>query len=511
LTVLRIVGGLLLCLSVWYFVLRWGAGARGLRRAPPLAVGLDVIAVLIGFALFTLALDRPLLAGLAIAALAAGLSLADRVKRIVLDEPVVFADRAELFEVVRHPRLYLPFAGSAFVLGGAGVAVLAAAAGLARLEPALWPRPTTTAAAEAIAAVLAGYGCLHFMAVSSGLVDRIAAFYTTDLRPTRDPAADAQRFGPLATFAIHATLAASERPTRRVTGTPARPALFPSDAGPVVLVQAESFMDPTRLHPTLVGLLPHFAAPAALRGQLAVPAWGANTVRTEFAMLTGLPDPALGLDRYNPYEAFVGPHTKLGVLAEAAKASGYRTVFVHPFDLKFYGRARVLPRLGFNEMVGPAAFAKATRRGAYVADEAIAPVIADLLRRWGPKVFVFAATMEAHGPWPETGHGPNTVDLPESLRNVPESGQLGRWLWHLQGTDRMIGTLQTLVAESGGWLGVYGDHQPSLPKAFGAAGLTDRRTDYALWSAHAPTRSEAVDIAAHELGALLVDTMRASA
>ena len=77
--------------------------------------------------------------------------------------------------------------------------------------------------------------------------------------------------------------------------------------GPVVLVQAESFFDPARLDPGLGGLLPAYEglrAAAALRGRLLVPAWGANTVRTEFAVLTGLSEAALGLDRFNPYDAF---------------------------------------------------------------------------------------------------------------------------------------------------------------------------------------------------------------
>ena len=507
---LRIGAGLLICLAVWRFVLRQGAGARALRDGPLLAVALDVVAVLAGFAIGTVALARPLLSGLAVAALAGGLSLADRVKRAVLQEPVVFADRAELFEVVRHPRLYLPFAGSAFVLGGAGAAVAAAVVGLAWLEPALWQRSTAAAAAEAVLAVLAGYGLLHVTSVRRGLVGQVAAIYTARLPITRDPALDAQRLGPLATFAVHATLAAAERPGRQDQAISC-PAPFPGDAGPVVLVQAESFMDPGRLHPDLAGLLPHFAATADLRGRLDVPAWGANTVRTEFAVLSGVAEPALGLDSYNPYESFVGPRTRLGALTQAAKAAGYRTIFVHPFDLRFYGRARVLPRLGFDELVGPSAFAGAPRRGAYVADEAIAPVVADVLRRTGPRALVFVATMEAHGPWSETGHGADTVALPDALRDAPEKGQLGRWLWHLQGTDRLLGALrQRLAAPGSGWLGLYGDHQPSLPGAFAAAGLADRRTDYALWSATG-SAGRVQDIAAHDLGAALVAAMHAPA
>ncbi len=498
----RLALGLLICLAVWRFVLRQGACAGAWPGRQPIAAGLDMAPVLVGFAAGLGALARPLLAGLAVAALAGGLSLADRVKRAVLLEPVVFADRAELLEVVRHPRLYLPFAGSGFVLGGAGVAIAAAIATLAWLEPPLWDRSVAAALAEAVIAGLAIWGSLHITSIWPGLVDRVAAVYTARLAPTRDPAQDAARFGPLATLIVHATVAHSERPGNRARAAAVPAMVFPDSGGPVVLVQAESFMDPGRLHPALAGLLPAFAVRSVQRGCLDVPAWGANTVRSEFAVLSGIAEQVLGLDLYNPYESFVSADLVLPSLPSMARAAGYRTVFVHPFDLGFYGRSRVLPRLGFDELIGPAAFAGAAKRGAYVGDEAIAPVVADVLRRHGPRTMIFAATMEAHGPWSNTGGGPR-LPIPDALQGTADSGQLGRWLWHLQGTDRMLGILQQMVAVQSGWLAVYGDHQPSLPGVFAAAGLADRRTNYAIWgSAPGPERS--LDLEAHRLGAELV-------
>ena len=505
----RLALGLAICLAAWLAVLRRGAGARTLPGPQPLAAALDAAPVLAGFAAGLAALARPMLAGLAVAALAGGLSLADRVKRAVLDEPVVFADRAELWEVVRHPRLYLPFAGSAYVLGGAGAAVAAAIGGLAWLERPLWHRSVPVALAEAAAAGLAAYGCFHITSAAPGLLGRVAGLYQRTLTPSRDPAADAARLGPLATLVVHATVAAAERPARRAQAAATIYPAFPAAGGPVVIVQAESFMDPVRLHPTLAGVVPAFHALASQRGRLDVPAWGANTVRTEFAVLTGVQSSVLGLDGYNPYEAFVGPGLSLHALPHAAREAGYHTVFVHPFDLRFYGRRRVLPQLGFDTLIGPEAFAGAATRGAYVADEALGAVVEGVLRRYGPRVLVFAATMEAHGPWPETERGPR-VALPDYLAAGPDHGQLGRWLWHLQGTDRMLAALQrSVVAEASGWLAVYGDHQPSLPGAFAAAGLADRRTDYAIWGGASSGRVS--DMSAHTFRSELVAAMAAPA
>ena len=507
---IRVVAGLALCLATWSLVLRRGAGTRPLWTVPALAAALDAAPVLLGFAACLGATARPLLAGLVIAALAGGLSLSDRVKRVVLDEPVVFADRAELLEVFRHPSLYLPFAGSAWVLGAAGAGIVAVGLLLAWAEPPVWSRSTPAAVLDAVICAGLAFACFAVPAATPPLLRRLAALYASRLQISRDPARDAAALGPLACLAVQATLAAAERAPRRlaaVAGAPPLPVL-PHSAGPIVLVQAESFFDPARLHPALAGLLPHFeslAHAAVQHGQLAVPAWGANTVRTEFAVLTGIGEAALGLDRFNPYEAFAQAKAPLlPSFARMAKASGYRTVFVHPFDLGFYGRSRVLPLLGFDELVGPEAFAAAPRRGEWVADEALAEVVEAVLRRVGPRVFVFVATMEAHGPWGKAKPG-EAVPLPAALAGIPESDQMAQWLWHLQGTDRMLHRLAAVLAAENqdGWLAVYGDHQPSLPGAFAALGCADQRSDYFIWRSSPPDGPAVVDLAAETLGAAL--------
>ncbi len=477
-------------------------GLRASVRAGLRPIGallLDFGVIMAGWGLFLSLTARPLVAVVIVAGLAIGLIVVDRVKRAVLREAVVFADRAELGELVRHPQLYLPFAGTGRVLGGAAV-IIGGFVVLLLVERPIWPF-SLLKPALGIGAVLA----LWWLPGRRALLPRLQSVYAR-LRPSREPLADAQRFGLLAGFVIHATLARAERQGRQAGLAPrARSGRVPT--GTIVLVQSESFFDVTRLDPTLANtVLPHYCAcrdTALSTGRLDVPCWGANTIRTEFAVLTGIDEERLGLDRFNPYAAFA--RTTIESLAWQAKAAGWRTVCVHPFDLSFYGRNRVLPMLGFDTLIGAEAFAHAPRGGAYVTDVALAErVAAELDGTEEGGVLVFAITMEGHGPWDAPGgdSGADALALPPALAGVAESTALARFLFRQRAADRAVPVLTEALARrpGRGLLALYGDHQPSLPKAFAALGLTDPRTDYVIWANGGAGTGVRHDLSAVELG-----------
>jgi hypothetical protein len=431
--------------------------------------------------------------------------VADRVKRIVLGEPVVFADRAELIEVVRHPKLYLAFVGTGRMIL-ATVAIVLAIVWIIDLEPPLWPvHPIPGLLLAVVAAVI---GRLLFVIPSSRpLCDRLADAYRT-LEPSRDPMVDAERFGLLATCIIHATLARSERADRqRAAQARTWPAL-PAN-GPILIVQGESFVDAGRLDPALAAHLPNFArlrAESVQHGKLAVPCWGANTIRSELAVLTGLSADDIGLDRFNPYEHFA--RVPLPSLAHQARAAGYKTICIHPYDADFYYRDKVMPLLGFDRFIGVEGFAGAPRNGPYVSDVAVAECMGRLVREHGPRILVFAITMENHGPWDAEHDSLPPAALPEAWRGLPDAAEIARWLRHLQSTDAMIPILQKAIAATGspGWLVFYGDHQPSLSGAFRAPGADDRKSDYAIWGSNRKA-GKGADIAAEEIAGSLMNAM----
>ena len=96
-----------------------------------------MLPVLLAGSLVLTATGRPIFTGVLLVSLGAGFALADRTKRQVLREPVVFSEMSELPHVFTHPQLYLPFAGP----GSCSAAPrrrLPLCLALLSLEPSLW-------------------------------------------------------------------------------------------------------------------------------------------------------------------------------------------------------------------------------------------------------------------------------------------------------------------------------------------------------------------------------------
>ena len=411
----------------------------------------------------------------------------------------MFTDVFQAPDIFRHPELALPFPHkgriAAGVLLGISFFIL-----LFRWETMAWTWAGWHPLAALFAILATGW-------VMANPANRVLGHYLRTQRPTEDPFEDAARLGPFATLLAYGILARSERSTRQLAV--ARTHEGPSETSsrtkglpPVVAIQCESFFDARRLHPQLASLnlptLDTCRAQGVQWGRLSVPTWGANTVRTEFAVLSGLEQSALGLDRFNPYHRFA--RHPITSLAWKLKAQGYKTICLHPFDRNFYGRNFVLPNMGFDEFIGEEAFAEADRVNSYVTDMETARVGCEILARESGPVFLFVITMENHGPWPSltSMEGSHVAGLP----NLPadEREGLDRYLQSLENADKMLERFAHQL-QPDGLLAFYGDHLPSFPGSFKRLGLSDMRSDYLVWRAGAP------GAAASSLGGLILENL----
>ena len=436
--------GALLPLPIWLW-LRWQVAARFSAW-----VALDAAPWLAGYLLLLGASARPLLSGGVVAGALMFIAIAQFAKRATLRDGLVFTDGGLLWQVFAHPRFYLPFVPRP-VLGFGVAAGIALTASVLLLEPGL---------------------DLHLLACLLVLLLGGALFFVT-LRPLRfsgdapmqrDPTADAARFGPLACFALHARLAAVERAARQARHVPLPSALGLGHPAPhLLLLQLESFCDPRRFG--VAQPLPHkdrLAGAALTQGELAVTAFGANTMRTEFAVLTGLDDAALGLDRFNPYFRFA--RQPIQSLAWALRGEGYQTLCLHPFDPRFFARHKVLPALGFARFDAAPAFGQAERVRGLVSDAALAERLAVDLAAATLPGFWYVISVAAHGPW--KGDDPARS-----------------WADCMKATDAMLGAVLRAAEESARpvVIAAFGDHRPALKQAAGGT-----ETDYFIWRSDRP-------------------------
>lgn len=454
-----------------------------------------------------LLLQRPWFATVTLLSLQLVVVQSSNAKSRTLNEPFICHDFEYFVDAIRHPRLYVPFFGIALAVG-ASLAGLVTIAAFFLLEGSwLYAAGLTNFLATGLA--LCALGAALVAAGVAGLpeltlcprrdLDALGLFaslwaYGIALRRQSPPPASASPFA--------------------ATGTPPLSELAAADLPNVVLVQNESFSDPRTWCPDVArGVLPQWddtCRQARQHGTLGVPAWGANTVRTECAVLTGLAPADWGIHQFNPYRHLA--RRPFPGLAAAFKAAGYRTVCVHPYPARFYSRHRVMPHLGFDTFIDDRAFRAADKNGQYIGDAAVARKVAQLLaEHTEAPLFVFVITMENHGPLELEPPRRDLLagTLPGAGWPLPEHQRsLAVYLRHLREADAMLGALKRALVQAPrpGLLGFYGDHVPILPKAYAYYSPPTGETPYMVWSPRQTAAAKAAPsrLAAHELGSVLL-------
>ncbi len=249
-------------------------------------------------------------------------------------------------------------------------------------------------------------------------------------------------------------------------------------------------------------------------GLATVDTYGGATLRTEFSLLTGVPATLFGAEMDYPYLTVVT--APIASVPRHLKALGYETIAVHPFHDTFWRRNQAYPRLGFDRFLSLTDFRDATHDGPYVSDQAVCRRIRELLEESDRPRFIFAVTMENHGPW--SFDRDETGDLQPSdtrSRHLPEQIdlQLQRYLYHARNAAAMAGCMIEGLENTKrpGVLLFLGDHAPAMPAVFAAFGVSNpwqdpalRRVPYLLWRRHA-TGTGPVDIAVSALPAALLE------
>lgn len=246
----------------------------------------------------------------------------------------------------------------------------------------------------------------------------------------------------------------------------------------IVIVQSESLFDPARMRDVLSGryLLDfHRIAKTATAGDLKVPTFAGGTIRTEFEVLTGAPLASLGGVQYPWLEL---DRIEYPGLTRVLDAHGYSSVAIHPNSSAFWNRAATYPALGFDRFIDSESLPKDRIIGLFTSDEAMTDRVLAELADDGPPQFVFAISMENHGPF---DWRPNldadrlaALQMPESL-DAGGRLWLGNYLYLLDDADQQLGRLaKALVQRKRRTLLLfYGDHLPGLGPVYDELGFDD--------------------------------------
>ncbi len=422
----------------------------------------SLLLVLITFLVFGILLalsGNPFLAAILVLALHLLFVVASNAKNDMLGEPLLFSDLALISAVFQHPQFY--FSALSRVQKMLGIIAFAAlTVAFVWLFEVNWLLRLSGLAIGLIAWALLRI-CL-----------RMGAFRTLGVTP--DARADVSLLGLISTLLLYWTnwRADAGRVAHPVAGHHA--SLF--DGGPkrnqhadpeiIVAIQCESFADPLEIFGDQGVELPNLEGArrqAVLWGNLLVSGFGAYTMRTEYGVLFGQEEEALGFRRYDPYLTAMQD----GVLALPRRLGidRWRSVFIHPHDMRFYSRHRILPEAGFAELIDDRAFDRpSAMEGRYVRDAAVADKILEVARATTVPTFLYAVTIENHGPWSSSGG--------EAL--VAHYNRL------VQAGDAMLGQLRDGIAalRRPAILAFFGDHRPSIPGASEPGG--DRHTPFVI-------------------------------
>ncbi len=424
--------------------------------------------------------QRPLLSLEISLAILAVFLVVNHAKYQALKEPLVFSDVYLYIQVVRHPRLFLPFLNIPLTVTAITVGLLLLYLAIS-LEPAI--------------NIDIFYPALIILLTICAVISRKL---TLQAPLTFDPIQDIQQhgfFNSLLNYTLQATNTQNKQAlAQTIDNGPFNPKAKntspPIKQPNIITIQSESFFDPRRLYPGIstqaLKNYDQLKAESLARGTLSVPAWGANTLRPEFAFLSGINNEELKHYRFNPYQYL--QQTPTPTIASYLKSQGYRCIAIHPNSSAFFGRNATFPLFGFDEFVDISSFDPTATSGPYISDQAVEQKIEEIINEHTGKqpLFIFVITMENHGPLHLETVGEQ--DIQQYYQGPPpkKHNDLTVYLRHLRNADLMLKRLSDYLRaqQQETLLCFYGDHVPSMPDVYNELDFSDGRTDYLIWHNH---------------------------
>lgn len=448
---------------------------------------------------FLIITQRPVFSALLTSLIILLLLLVNNAKYAALREPLVFSDLFLYLQAIHYPRLYFPFLGLPVLVTLPIAIILTVYLGFS-LESGIFECFFSSSVM-----------LLGVLGLAILVLLKLAAKATI----SGELESDIKSYGILSVLCIYATLAVLQRgelEKRLLNQSPFTPtsnqdkpvknevAQLPD----IIAIQSESFFDARKLSEnikkTVLESYDQYLTASFQHGALSVPAWGANTMRTEFAFLSAYRPETLGLARFYPYQQLLKMNSPRSLITYL-KQLGYRCVCIHPHDSGFFLRDRFFEKLGFDLFIDEQSFENPQRVGPYISDAEVCKKIISTSRQYDDQpLFIFAITMENHGPLHLESVGDGEWKQYFGSKPDGKSDDLTAYLRHLKNADAMIANLIDFYKGLENPVGIvfYGDHVPAISDTFDEYHFYDDRSNYFIWNnysdAHLNADSEKTSI-----------------
>ena len=207
--------------------------------------------------------------------------------------------------------------------------------------------------------------------------------------------------------------------------------------------------------------------PHAITGHVVVPGFAGDTANTEFDVLTGIQANSLSQSATSAMRVI---NRNIDSLFRVYGSNGYHTSFIHPGNNWFYNRENVYEWMGANETIFINQMIDPIYKGDWVTDDYTASVLEkhyfDTIMS-GQNLFCYVTTIQNHMSYTEDKYGEGyifpEIELKTDISDKEES-MLKVYLEGARDADAMLGRLNNYFAkcEEPVLLVFFGDHLPYL-------------------------------------------------
>ena len=437
--------------------------------------------------LFFYALSNSIIISMVVTSLSgAAFIIADMQKMRILHQPLLPSDLLFIKQALIVTRYYI--GGFILFLGGAAVALTIYTLFRKRLPHLPLPKRARVSITALVAFAFVFCGS-RFDSVTSTINRKMSL-----VDEFWNQLSNFKKNGVLYAFLLNSESLTVKRPTeygrtsvdrifRKVSPPESQPS---ADATPpdVIIYMNESFWDITSISELKLphDPIPHYHAHARHHPtqKFISPTFGGNTCYAEFEILTGMSYGYFpqGASAYNQFI-----HHSIPSLVHVFNENGYNTIGLHSFKRWFWNRGNVFRHLGFDEFISVESMDDAYKKGKFISDESLAQYIIKTAAASESPFFMYALSMQNHGPYDEERY--DSLDHPVTTSlSATANREVNTYIQGLTDADRSLKMVTDYIDTTSRktMLIFFGDHLPGFVSVYDETGYGDKVRSWSLWS-----------------------------